>query len=46
MKTFVKHFLPELHVNPIHRDLLLVVISGLLIALAIATVTTLISVQL
>jgi hypothetical protein len=39
MKTFVKNFLPEGNINPINRDLLLVLLAGLVIALAIGTLT-------
>jgi hypothetical protein len=42
MKTFGKNFLGETHINPINRDLLLVTISGLLIALAIGTVAVMV----
>ena len=39
MKTLSKHFLPEIHihVNPIYRDLVVVAVSGLLVATAILT---------
>ena len=46
MKTFGKNFLAELHVNPINRDLLIVMISGLLVALAIGTVAVMVVGQL
>ncbi len=45
MKTFGKHIF-DLHINPINRDLLLVMLSGLLIAMAIGTVATMIVGQL
>lgn len=41
MKTFGK-MLPELHVNPINRDLVLVLLAGLILALALGTVATLV----
>lgn len=39
MKTLAKHFLPEihLHVNPINRDIFLIVSAGLLVAVGILT---------
>ena len=46
MKTFGKNILAELHVNPINRDLLLVMLSGLLVGLAIGTVAAMIVGQL
>jgi len=42
MKPFGKNIFTELNVNPIHRDLLLVMLSGLLVALAIVTVAAMI----
>ncbi|MBS1506578.1 MAG: hypothetical protein JSS79_08035 [Bacteroidetes bacterium] len=40
MKTFAKNLLPEIHVhiNPISRDLLLVALFGLMVAIALLTV--------
>ncbi|MGC4020538.1 MAG: hypothetical protein QM734_00635 [Cyclobacteriaceae bacterium] len=37
MKTQSRHLLPEIHVNPIYRDLVVVTVSGLLVATAILT---------
>jgi len=37
MRTFVKNIFNDLHINPINRDLVLVMVSGLLAALAIET---------
>ena len=42
MKTLGKTLLGDSHINPINRDLLLVMISGLLIALAIGTVAVMV----
>ena len=42
MKTFGKNIFSELNINPIHRDLLLVLISGLLVALAVVTVAAMV----
>jgi len=42
MKAFGKNFLEEMNINPINRDLLLVMISGLLVALAIGTVAAMV----
>jgi hypothetical protein len=38
MKTFSKNLLPELHLNPINRDLVVVGLSSLLIAMTIVTI--------
>lgn len=40
MKTFAKNLIPEIHVhiNPISRDLLLVALFGLMVAIALLTV--------
>jgi len=38
MKTFSKNLLPELHVNPINRDLLVVVMTSLMVAMALVTI--------
>jgi len=40
MKTFSKSFLPDLHlhINPIHRDILVVAIFGLMVATALLTI--------
>jgi len=45
MRTFVKNIFTDLHINPINRDLVLVMVSGLLAALAIVTVTVMIAGQ-
>jgi len=39
MKTFAKHWIPEihLHISPLNRDLLLIAIFGLIVATAILT---------
>lgn len=42
MKSFGKHFLPEIHLNPIGRDLVLVTTSGLLVAMAAITLVVMI----
>lgn len=42
MKSHSKHFLPEIHLNPISRDLVLVAASGLLIAMAAITLVVMI----
>ncbi len=46
MKTFGKNFLAEVHVNPINRDLVLAMISGLLVALVIGSVAVILVGQL
>ena len=46
MKNFSKNFLPELHVNPIYRDVIVVVTAGLLIAVTFVTVGVMIFSQL
>ncbi len=38
MKAFSKNLLPELHVNPINRDLFVVVMTSLLVAIAFVTI--------
>jgi hypothetical protein len=45
MRTFVKNIFNDLHINPINRDLVLVMVSGLLAALAIVTVMVMIAGQ-
>jgi len=42
MKPFGKNIFSELNINPIHRDLFLVTISGLLVALAVVTVAAMV----
>jgi hypothetical protein len=39
MKTFAKHWIPEIHLHfsPISRDLLLIAIFGMMVAVAILT---------
>lgn len=37
MKTFSKNIFPAVHINPIHRDLILVVAIALTIAVVMAT---------
>lgn len=37
MKTFGKNLLPEIHINPINRDLVLIISTGLLAALSLVT---------
>jgi len=39
MKTFAKHLIPEihLHISPLNRDLLIVAIFGLSVAMAVLT---------
>jgi hypothetical protein len=39
MKTFAKHLIPgiHLHISPISRDLLVIAISGLVVATAMLT---------
>jgi len=39
MKTFAKHFIPEihLHISPLNRDLLFIAIFGLIVATAVLT---------
>ncbi len=39
MKTLPKNLFPEIHlyINPIHRDILLIAVSGLMIATAVLT---------
>jgi hypothetical protein len=39
MKSFAKHFLPEVLVNPISRNLILIFITTLLVAVVLVTVT-------
>jgi hypothetical protein len=46
MKTFGKNLLPEIHVNPINRDLIIVLFTGLLLALAVGTATAFLLIQL
>jgi hypothetical protein len=46
MKPFGKNIFTDLHINPINRDLMLVMVSGLLVALAIVTVAVMIAGQL
>lgn len=38
MKIVGKNLIPELHFNPIHRDLLAVMTAGLLVALALVSI--------
>ena len=40
MKTFAKHFIPDMHIhiNPIHRDIVMITAMGLLVATAALTV--------
>jgi len=37
MKTFAKHFIPEMHISPLNRDLLFIAIFGLIVATAVLT---------
>ncbi len=46
MKLTGKNLLPDLHIDPIRRDLLVVILTGLLIALGVTTLAILIAGQL
>jgi hypothetical protein len=40
MKAFGKTIFPEIHVNPIQRDLLLILMAGFCVAVAIVSVVS------
>ncbi len=42
MKTHSKHLLPEIHINPITRDIALVAVSGFLVATALLTMVVMV----
>jgi hypothetical protein len=46
MKSVGKSFLPELQVNPINRDLVIVLFSALLLAMGVGTALALLVMQL
>jgi len=46
MKTITRNLFSGFHVNPINRDLLIVISSGLLIAVAIITLSVMIISQI
>jgi hypothetical protein len=46
MKITGKNLLPDLHIDPIRRDLIVVIATGLLIALGVTTLVVLIAGQL
>jgi hypothetical protein len=45
MKLIVKNLIPDVHIDPIRRDLLVVIATGLMIALGIFTLLVLIASQ-
>ena len=42
MKTHLKNFIPEIHINIIDRDLILLLISALGVSIAFFTVTVMV----
>ncbi len=38
MKAFQRNLLPEIHINPINRDLVLIGVTSVLVAVAFVTV--------
>jgi len=39
MKSFAKNFLPEMMNNPINRDLIFILLAGLVVAVSLVTVS-------